>query len=397
MYCGLVAACGDSTERLPSFPVNTTPDAAAVVANDGATGSVLPGSDAGASNGNVADASTLDATGPGAAEAGQSSGDAGLGDATTSLSSEAGAQGDAGPGDGGPSAPACTGTPLSVGDHTYTIQSKNGQKYSYILSVPTSVDPTKRAPLLVHWHALSSDPEEARKVTSIDAKGEAAKAIVVFPRSPDKSWDVGSCCTTTVSGVRRDEEVFARELIKDVVAKACIDEKRIYSNGFSNGGMISQMLACKMSDVFAAVAPLGSTLTIPPADCKPTRAVPIFMLNGTADPLVGYNAPASSGGLTVPEDVKFWADKNGCTGTPETFLTKGKVKCTRYTQCTGAEVAHCAVDGMGHCVPGMKTESASNCMTKVAFGILPISLGMPNNDIDALQMDIDFLLRFTLP
>jgi polyhydroxybutyrate depolymerase len=306
--------------------------------------------------------------------------------------------GDAALGDAGPVAAACTGTPLSVGDHEYTIQSKNGQKYTYILSVPSTVDPMQRAPLIVHWHALSSDPEEARKVTSIDAKGAAAKAILVFPRSPDKSWDVGACCTTTVSGVRRDEEVFARELIKDVVAKACVDERRIYTNGFSNGGMISQMLACKMSDVFAASAPMGSTLTSPTAECKPSRPIPIFMLNGTADPLVGYNSPGTSGGISVPDDVKLWATKNGCTGEPETFLTKGKVTCKRYTQCSaGVEVAHCAVDGMGHCVPGMKTESASNCMTKVAFGIIPIQLGMPNDDIDALQMDMEFLLRFTLP
>jgi polyhydroxybutyrate depolymerase len=370
--------------------------AGATPASDAGGG--LPGS--GVDAGGLDAAANLDAGGTsGALDASQqpSGGDASSAGDTGATAADATSPADAST-DAAPALPACTGTPLSVGDHEYTIQSKNGQKYSYILSVPASVDPTRRAPVIVHWHALSSDPEEARKVTSIDAKGAAAKALLVFPRSPDKSWDVGSCCTTTVGGTRRDEEVFARELIKDVIAKACVDEKRIYTNGFSNGGMISQLLACKMADVFAASAPLGSTLTSPAAECKPSRPIPIFMLNGTADPLVGYNSPASSGGLTVPEDVKFWAEKNGCTGAAETFLTKGKVTCTRYTHCSaGVEVAHCAVDGMGHCVPGMKTESASNCLTKVAFGLIPIQLGPPNNDVDALQLDVDFLLRFTLP
>jgi polyhydroxybutyrate depolymerase len=286
----------------------------------------------------------------------------------------------------------CSGAPLEVGDHNYMIMSANGLMYSYILSVPKTVDPTKRTPVIVHWHALSSDPEEARALTSVDAKAEAAKMLVVYPRSPDKSWDAGSCCTTTVNGKRRDEEVFARELIKDVVAKACVDEHRIYTNGFSNGGMISQMLSCKMADVFAAAAPTGSTLTSPQAECKPSRPIPMFLINGTADPLVGYNAPGFAGGISVPNDVKFWADQNKCTGMPEMFLQMGKATCSRYTQCAaGVEVAYCSVEGMGHCVPGMKKESATTCLTKSG-----IALGMPNDDIDAVQMDFDFLKRFSL-
>jgi hypothetical protein len=47
---------------------------------------------------------------------------------------------------------------------------------------------------------------------------------------------------------------------------------------------------------------------------------------------------------------------------------------------------------MGHCVPGMKEESSLNCLTKSG-----IPLGPGNKDIDAVQMDFDFLQRFTLP
>lgn len=306
------------------------------------------------------------------------------------LAAGSGAAGAAG---GSSQAAACTGMPLSVGDHEYTIDSKNGLKYSYILTIPKTVDPMQRAPLIIHWHALTSDPEEARSLTSIDAKAEAAKAIVVYPRSPDKSWDTGSCCTSTSGGKMRDEEVFARELVKDVQEKACVDDKRIYTNGFSNGGMMSQLLACKMADVFAAAAPMGSTLTIDKDTCKPSRPIPMFMINGTADPLVGYNMTSFSGGLTVPDDIKFWADKNQCMGEPEMFLQMGKATCKRYTKCAaGVELDFCAVEGMGHCVPGMKKESATNCLTKSI-----IALGPPNDDIDGLQLSVDFLMRYTLP
>jgi polyhydroxybutyrate depolymerase len=217
--------------------------------------------------------------------------------------------------------------------------------------------------------------------------------LVVYPRSPDKAWDVGSCCTAIVGGAARDEEVFARELVKDIVSKACVDEKRIYTNGFSNGGMISQMVACKMGDVFAAAAPMGSTLTISPSDCQPKRPIPLIMINGTSDPLVGYDAPSLAGGIAFTEDTGLWAEHDGCTDQPETYLSKGKATCKQYKQCkAGVEVAFCAVEGMGHCVPGMKKESPTNCLTKDG-----ITLGMPNDDIDAIQLSFDFLLRFTLP
>ena len=320
---------------------------------------------------------------------------AGTGTAGNGGSLAAGSGSAAGASGSASSAPACTGMPLSPGDHEFEIDSKNGIKYTYILSVPKSVDATQRTPLLVHWHALSSSPEEARKLTSVDAKAEAAKWLVVYPKSPDESWDVGSCCTNIKGGTSRDETVFVRELMTDVLSKACVDEKRIYTNGFSNGGMIAQLLACKMPELFAAAAPMGSTLTIEKSMCSPSRPLPLFLINGTEDPLVGFTTPSSSGGLSVVDDQKFWAEKNGCTGTPEMTLSKGKVTCFRYAQCTGAPLEYCNVEGMGHCVPGMVKESETNCLTKTAFG-LPIRLGPPDDDIDGIQMNFDFLARFTL-
>jgi polyhydroxybutyrate depolymerase len=379
-------AVGGVSGRAGTAALGSGGSGGAGVVTTGAAG-MSSNANAGAAAGS-AGAGTAGVPSAGTSAAGATAGVAGAAAGTVAVAGTGGSGADSALGQA-----ACTNTPLGAGDHTYTIKSANGLEYEYILSVPKTVDETQRTPLLLHWHALSSDPEEARSVTSIDAKAEAAKWLLVFPRSPDKSWDVGSCCTSTVGGQSRDEEVFARELVKDITSKACVDSKRIYTSGFSNGGMISQMLACKMTDVIAAAAPMGSTLTIPKSECTPSRPIPIFMVAGTADPLVGYSTPGFAGGIVVPEDVQFWVDQNKCTGSPETFLQMGKATCTKYTNCAaGAEVAFCSIDGMGHCVPGMKKESASNCLTKSG-----IALGMPNDDIDALQMDNDFLMRFTLP
>ena len=201
-----------------------------------------------------------------------------------------------------------------------------------------------------------------------------------------------------MSGERRDEEVFARELIAEVTSKVCVDPKRIYSSGFSNGAMISQMLACKMSDVFAAVVPMSGTLTIPESDCTPERAIPVLLINGTDDPLVGYSTPSLSGGLSVTDAFAFWARTNRCTGEPTQTFSNGDATCSTYESCKdGVEVSLCTVEGMGHCLAGMKTESSTNCLTKVAFGLLPIALGPPSDDIDGIDATFEFLYRWTLP
>jgi poly(3-hydroxybutyrate) depolymerase len=117
------------------------------------------------------------------------------------------------------------------------------------------------------------------------------------------------------------------------------------------------------------------------------------MINGTADPLVGYSAPGLAGGVSVPDAFKTWADRNQCTGAPETTIQQGKATCRTYDQCArGAQVTLCSVEGMGHCVPGMKTESPMNCLTK---NLIP--LGMPNDDIDGVDLSAQFLSKYTLP
>jgi polyhydroxybutyrate depolymerase len=282
---------------------------------------------------------------------------------------------------------------LTPGDHEFTIASANGLTYRYTVVVPSTVVAGKKAPLAVVWHALWSNPEETRGLTHIDATMAAHSVISVHPRSPDQAWDVGTCCTNYVLGRRRDETVFVKELLKDVESKVCVDTHRVYTAGFSNGGMLSQMLACKMADVFAAAAPMASTLTIPPGECNPSRPIPIYMINGTADPLVGYSATSLSGGLPVQQSFTTWAARDGCSGAAQTTLQAGKATCQTYSQCgAGSEVTLCSVEGMGHCMPGMKKESPMNCFTKNL-----ILLGMPNDDIDGIDLSAEFLMRHALP
>jgi polyhydroxybutyrate depolymerase len=128
-----------------------------------------------------------------------------------------------------------------------------------------------------------------------------------------------------------------KAVIDDVASKTCIDRKRVYATGFSHGGYMSHAIGCRLSDVFAAVAPHSGAGS---AACRPSRAVPVFAFHGDADFIVGY-----SGGQSAAQG---WVTRNACAPTPTAF-SLGNARCEAWQGCRdGAEVKFCTIPGGGH-------------------------------------------------
>jgi polyhydroxybutyrate depolymerase len=82
---------------------------------------------------------------------------------------------------------------------------------------------------------------------------------------------------------------------------------------------MTMTLVCKRADLFAAAASVIMNLTDEmAATCHPSRAVPILMMNGTADPLIPYEGGrgtspfAIDGYWSTEETLLFWRRINGC-------------------------------------------------------------------------------------
>jgi polyhydroxybutyrate depolymerase len=140
-------------------------------------------------------------------------------------------------------------------------------------------------------------------------------------------------------------------MIKAVEEKVCINKQRVYATGFSMGGGMSNHVACFMSDIYAAVAPAAMDLNkTNSAQCNPERPVPIIMFRGTNDFVCKYQGGDSgfNDGLNflgAEGNFQFWAQKNGCTGSP----SKNKDGCDEYSNCKdGSKVILCTKQGGGH-------------------------------------------------
>lgn len=249
-------------------------------------------------------------------------------------------------GSGGGSTEPCPSGGLAAGDHTLTL-THDGVAYDYLVHVPPGLDPTVPVPLVLNWHGLSSNATQQRFFSAMNPVADARKFIVVYPNSPDTSWNAGTCCA--VLAPNRDDVGFALALVEKMKQQACIDAKRVYSTGMSNGGYMSHRLACEHADVFAAIAPVAGTLSIPA--CNPSRPISVIHFHGTADKNVPYYGNATN--KPVPQHLQEWADRNGCTPTPTVTFSQADAKCETWNNCQGGVVVRlCTFEGEGHCWPG---------------------------------------------
>jgi polyhydroxybutyrate depolymerase len=101
-----------------------------------------------------------------------------------------------------------------------------------------------------------------------------------------------------------DDVAFTRGMLDRLEADLCVDPRRVFATGMSNGGFMSHRLACEMSDRIAAVAPVSGVNTL--ATCTPTRAVSVLDFHGTADPTVPYAGGTEFHWPSVEQSTSGW-------------------------------------------------------------------------------------------
>eukprot|EP01084_Bolivina_argentea_P069879 127078_1 len=114
-----------------------------------------------------------------------------------------------------------------------------------------------------------------------------------------------------------DDIGYLRELTTFIESQYCVDKSREYVIGYSNGGMMTQRIACEANDIFAAAAAFAGQMS-PGFDCKPKYnqyTMPFMNIWEYRDQSVpGLSGMSASGlyFLTVDQVQKQFAEFNGC-------------------------------------------------------------------------------------
>jgi len=238
-------------------------------------------------------------------------------------------------------------------------------------------------PLVLNLHGHSSNALQQNLLSNLNKKADFEGFVAVHPQGTGpllNSWNAGKCCPPATTR-KIDDVAFIRDLIRRVRQNICIDKKRIYAMGMSNGGFMSYRLACELSDQIAAFAPVAGTMVFP--NCQPKRPVPILHIHGLSDLVVPFKGNKIMGFPPVEEVIKGWVKRNGCPSTPHQTYKKGEVTCDTYSPCkAGVEVTLCRVKNGGHTWPG---------------GIPVPPLGHTTRDLNATDAIWTFFRKYPLP
>ncbi len=347
---------GGSTAALGGMsPVGGATSSGGTATGGSADGGALPtgatgGDETGSSGGSIAAMGGMSPVG-GATSSGGTAGAAGAMGGSSGMSGTGGSAMGSG-GAGGWSGEGGTGTSqtcptmtLATGDTRATLQF-GGLTRTYLVYVPSSIEPGVAVPLVLDFHGNGGTSEQQRASSGWGTKADEVGCIVAYPDGVGNAWNVGVCCGEALAG-NVDDVGFARAIIQAVSEQACIDPKRVYATGMSNGAGMVHRLACEAADVIAAIAAASSDLVTDP--CTPARPISELSVRGLDDTLVAYEGGnTGSTGWYSPGaqgTLELWKEINECTGTVEPTLQY----CETYSSCSaGTEVTLCSLPNTGH-------------------------------------------------
>ncbi|HMF44153.1 MAG TPA: prolyl oligopeptidase family serine peptidase [Polyangia bacterium] len=338
-----IAGCGSSSSGTPG----TGGSSGAGEAGRGGSGAGTGGSSASAgttgTGGSVAgtggSAGTLGASGASGSAAGGRGGSGARGGAT----GRGGSAGGTGGGTAGSSAAGSTGTggasPSTGCGTSTTLQSGrasidvSGTSREYILALPSNYDASHAYRLIFGFHWSGGVAMDVANGTIIGGpyyglqSRSAGSAIFVAPEGLNMGW------ANTGGG----DIAFVKAMLAFFEANLCIDQSRIFSTGFSYGGMMSDEIGTEMGDVFRAIAPMSDACYSGGCKASNNHPIAVWMAHGDSDTVVPI-----ADGMTA---LNKFLTKNGC-GTQTTPVNPSP--CVQYQGCmAGYPVTWCEFSG-GH-------------------------------------------------
>ena len=295
---------------------------------------------------------------------------------------------------GPPSKAFCSAKTQALSGTTEQSLSVNGVSRSFRLHVPSRHGAaSSRMPVVFVLHGGWGTGKTIQKQSKMHEIADRNGFIAVFPDGKHRSWNAGKCCGKAMKK-SVDDVGFINALIDHLDASMCIDKRRVYATGFSNGSMLSHRLACELSSRIAAIAPVSGVLMV--NQCRPKRLVPVLVIHGMDDPRslwqggLGDKDPKHGIRPSVPSTMEKLYVRGECSVESEVFYDNGDAQCTRRMECgSNVEMALCRIENHGHQWPG-------GFEIKKIFG-RRINLGPMSRDLPASDIIWSFFARHALP
>jgi polyhydroxybutyrate depolymerase len=266
----------------------------------------------------------------------------------------------------------CAGEPAEPGNTVSRSLQHADLDRTYRLHLPRDFRAGAPVPLVIAIHGLGMNGEGMELFTDFSPVADEHGFAVVYPDGLNRMWrfwerpELGDQVKDEPGYV--DDVGYIAALIDSLVAEGLVNPRRVYATGLSNGGYMSNRLACLLPDKIAAIAPVAGTTTPGLIETKPSRPIPVLYIHGTRDHIVGYDGTdqftREKSSLSAQELVQWWAEQNGCGPVREEKLADAASdNCTviRHVHPQaegphGAPVIFYEVKGGGHTWPDGKRQ-----------------------------------------
>jgi polyhydroxybutyrate depolymerase len=225
-------------------------------------------------------------------------------------------------------AAACNGTP----GPTKTIELQvSGVTRMFVLRAPAGYDARTPVPVVFAFHPFGMNVQYMQGRVPFPTAWPEAIAVYpqALPGAAGRSGFQPSWQSTGGEAGGRDL-VFFDAMVEWLSANHCIDHKRVFVMGYSNGARFSGALACERAGVLAGVAMASGSLS-----CEPLQPLPIILSHGIRDSTIEYEQGVAAS--------RRWAARNDCKAPPK----NGVPGCFVADSCGAAPVVLCTYDG-GH-------------------------------------------------
>jgi polyhydroxybutyrate depolymerase len=246
-------------------------------------------------------------------------------------------------------------------------------------------------------HGSDGTSQLMRYLTNYEFEKQANQRnnfILVYPQGFEKHWnDCRGTATYTANTSDINDITFFKEMISFFNQKYMIDEDRIYSIGYSNGGHMCLKLAFELPKIFKGIGVYNANVPeLANNDCNP-KNLPIstIIINGTEDPINPYGGGLvivegdSSRGSVLSSMQSFEYFKNLI---PDKSLDQSLIS-NSYSEMVSGLMTSCS--NSGYQVKLIKVQNGGHTMPLISKPpYLPARIGKTETSINSAKLILDF-------
>ena len=202
----------------------------------------------------------------------------------------------------------------------------------YVITVPASADTA--LPVVFNFHGSGGCADEYKMAESdLSDLANAQQFILVYPQGVEDAEGFPEWRPTqdSSSSIQDNDFAFVEQIIDDIAAQHSINPEQLYAVGLSNGGMMAYGLACRRSNLFAAIGVMAGVMLTD--SCTEPQPTSVIHFHGSADTIVPLEGNQDF--PSVASGIDYWVAQNNAVGPARTELNNGGVLREVYAE--GAE------------------------------------------------------------